>query len=713
MKAISRFATPLVFALTLAGCGDDTVKSSICPGGETTPCTCFDGREGTSKCGSGGYGSCICTGDVVTFNDVRDTSPELPPPDTEVSPQDTQDTGNDLAETEVSCCTQALCQSFGQICNTATCQCEAAPCCTQAQCQATGKTCNTTTCLCESAPCCTQAECSAISQTCNTTTCLCETPACCTQAQCQASGQTCNTSTCQCEAPACCTQAECSFWGQDCNTTSCQCEDPVCTVVGEVCDPFASQPSGWTCVDDGFFGGTCAESCTTVGGDSCTPGSVCLSSVCEPSDCTHFFYDDCGLSDKCVPVGNDAYFCFTAGYGAEGSACTSHSDCDFGLLCVGSVCTAPNCTALSSMETCATGNCAGWWIGSDPVDVGICDNTCLAFDSSVCPAGQFCDPGTRDVGTGEIMGACAQSGGGTAQPGTLCTNANAATTCVDSAVCINTGTQDECVTRCDPDSATTGLGACAVGEHCGGVVDGTGNALDWGICLADCAPWLSDPVAAGCLSTEVCDPDWYTRGIGACGAPSTGLALLSEACDNNTPATTCEQGLLCVGGTCETLCDPAATGTEPGQCGAGLGCSGLVINQGGVDIDLAIGMCVPSCGFVHGDRFNPTIPCPGSEICQPGELAGTLFDYCQSSYNAAFTAPPLAEGATCPVGTEWSFCRPGGACVDLTGVTVGLECREFCLTSNGAFGSSAHPDCSNPAAICLDAFGATDLGVCD
>ena len=73
---------------------------------------------------------------------------------------------------------------------------------------------------------------------------------------------------------------------------------------------------------------------------------------------------------------------------------------------------------------------------------------------------------------------------------------------------------------------------------------------------------------------------------------------------------------------------------------------------------------------------------------------------------------PLPEFADClAVGLRRSSpCGPSSMCIQLAPGDV--QCRDLCAISEGAIGTSNHPDCRRPAAVCTDAFH-PDFGLCE
>jgi len=523
-----------------------------------------------------------------------------------------------------ACCTAALCAASGKVCNATSCQCEAPPCCTAAECSANGERCNSTSCQCEpccdefqcaaqgktcnlttcqcAATCCTDAQCAQTGKVCNPTSCVCETRQCCTSAQCAPAGKVCNTTSCLCEAPPCCTEAQCAANGLTCNTTSCQCVSTTvstCSQVGSPCDPNATQPLSFVCVEHGTAVGICRTFCSIDGvPDPCTLGTYCkvatgqVYGYCQPSECTSFFNNNCGSGQRCLPNGNGTNVCAPTGTVSEGNACSGLGDCGVGLLCVSGTCQRPDCAALSGNPGCLVGAvCSGLALGGEPIDVGFCYTPCTAFATNTCSGG-WCEPIQRGTN-------------GTTMEG-----------------------------ECTPIAGTTAVGSA---------------------CTAD----------------------------------------------------TCVAGALCIGGTCERLCDPLAT-SGSGACGAGKGCSLLQsVDSSGQTVDLDYGVCVGSCDF------HANVACTDASLdCFPGELFSEAFDLCLETPISNW---PLSEYESCTAFglSEYDVCATNSICLLIPSIDADVLCYDLCMTSEQGFDIPSHPDCRGVNESCIELFLTQEFGLCN
>ena len=123
------------------------------------------------------------------------------------------------------------------------------------------------------------------------------------------------------------------------------------------------------------------------------------------------------------------------------------------------------------------------------------------------------------------------------------------------------------------------------------------------------------------------------------------------------------------------------------------------------------------CGFPHC-WLDPLTPCPpspgcsfGDQTCFMGELLGEPpVDLCLATPD--LDPFPLAEFADCTAAglLRLSPCGPSSICVQVAPGDV--QCRDLCATSEGAIGTTDHPDCRRPEAVCSDAFH-PDFGLCE
>ena len=453
----------------------------------------------------------------------------------------------------------------------------------------------------------------------------------------------------------------------------------------------------------------------------CAAGSFCNDNgVCETSQCDGFYSPAACGGGKCVPAGYNAYACTANGSGTAGTACTEDSECGAGLLCIGDACSAPDCNPASGDVDCpANATCQVAEVDGFTFDFGFCAQGCESFENDMCPAGEWCYPDSRSPTSGALAGQCVDSAGGTIADGQPC--GMEGTACTDGALCIGSEGDAVCRRLCDPNSSTTGLGACTGGLSCSGLVDGDGSALDFGACFESCTPYVPNG-SSGCDPTEWCFPSQTQPGVGQCSPLGAGTAMESDLCgedyDSNGTVDsyeTCAGGLLCLGfseteSRCVVPCDPDASAGAAGHCGsvgsyASCSCGELTIDE----TPLEFGFVQEGCNYVHGGARQE---CSAWGTCVPGELFGnTTGDVC----TLGIPNPGLNEFGNCATAglEEFDSCSPNGVCLTIEELGgPDLLCYETCMASEGSFNAQAHPDCSRTRAICTEAFESTDFGLC-
>lgn len=467
-------------------------------------------------------------------------------------------------------------------------------------------------------------------------------------------------------------------------------DGPTCAVVGEPCDPGQAQPPDWVCaIEDNPAEGICLNTCV----DTCAEG-LCLDNACWPTECSGFWEDDCGPDTDCVPMTATYNVCYDNGPTAAGDPCTAHDQCAEGLFCLGSACFAPECAPISETVTCANPAEECDPLG-EGLNVGVCYEPCLPFAvEDTCSDGTWCFPTEREEVGGQIQGICFESEDGTAQLGDPCDveSTTLSDICVDGLICLSDG----CAEFCDPESGTSDPGACGSEEYCIDLIAGT-TLLPFGACIPSCTPWTDDHVAAGCEVNEWCmaSLDETEGNVGFC-EPAGGAA---QGADCGTPTTVCEADLICLG-TCETICDPDATeGGDGDTCEDGEACESVFLTTGE---ETEVGYCQPVCNHDEGEN------CSGGLTCVLWEFfLDATEDMCLDLDGGT------AEGQNCPVGYEqYDVCNTFSMC-DFASEGGPLVCYEACRTSEGAFGTSAHPDCTRPGAVCTDVWEIPDFGACN
>ena len=198
---------------------------------------------------------------------------------------------------------------------------------------------------------------------------------------------------------SCCTDEACAQISayHSCNTTTCVCEDslPSCTQTGDICNPVATQPTPWVCLDD-TGSGHCYRGC--VQSSDCDAGHFCGlldgQSVCLASECEGFLSSTCGSDSRCIAAGNDAHQCVTNGNGGVGSDCSTHEQCGAAMLCISQECTLVDCIVDLDESQCANDESC-WPVVTGTPGYGQCSDQCSAFPDS-CPSGYWCYPSSRD-----------------------------------------------------------------------------------------------------------------------------------------------------------------------------------------------------------------------------------------------------------------------------------------------------------------------------
>lgn len=248
-------------------------------------------------------------------------------------------------------------------------------------------------------------------------------------------------------------------------------------------------------------------------------------------------------------------------------------------------------------------------------------------------------------------------------------------------------------------------GAGCGSDRNGSVRDaGGGGTTDTGMTRADAGPPSDagpEPDSGGSTPTEcpeaVCD---ILTG-GGCGegeacylaeaegevAPMcamAGKAAREASCEN---ANSCQEGLICVDGTCKAAC--CNLGASEG-CPDGQACTVQLSGIGGEP--LGIGYCVTpeTCDLVT------QVGCESPESCYASDLAaGTVL--------CIRPGDDVAEGETC---TSANSCRAGLGCLSTDGES--FTCLKFCYTNakNSVCGEGQ-------TCRALSSSGIENLGVCD
>lgn len=358
----------------------------------------------------------------------------------------------------------------------------------------------------------------------------------------------------------------------------------------------------------------------------------------------------------------------TVGPDESVTSCASDADCEHGVAwCEGGACVACDNSGLACFLACPDGTALHERNGCHPCE-------CKAVNE--CASDGECGPGF---------------------------------TCIPG---------EDCLGWCP-----AGLASCCHGNRCGFVGSSCGTDADCtnsvcadGLCISyPCTPFVA---GSGCGAGQWCLPDLSVSGSGWCIASVPDGLPDGVGCSTKELYGECADLALCLDGLCRRLCDPKAAAADPGFCpqpGEGRrGCSALAYDGGlGGTVKLAVGVCEAACVYSHspGGAFEPVVPCADpDDVCQPGMVGGLAWDPCFPYGDDGY---PLDEFDPCPGGGDYSYCRPGGICLDMGG-SGSLQCRELCSGDvPPGFDQSNHPDCTRADAVCVPLSGpASPLGVC-
>ena len=484
------------------------------------------------------------------------------------------------------------------------------------------------------------------------------------------------------ETPICCTASDCEPTGQRCNVESC-----VCEVI-----PCGRAPGK---------------------ADLCPNGTYCklssgLTGTCSLSECADFFGGVCASGMKCAPMNSHAYACIANGTGVAGSGCVDDGDCGAGLLCHDELCAAPDCSPRTSAAACSiTGHvCDGWARDEEALDVGLCIEPCTAFSSGACGVDEWCFPDHADPANGVIAGRCVADTGSVQVGGDCESDAQ----CDAGLGCVGPLGLATCRTLCDWNAGPGEIGAtCVAPADCVPIARPSGSLEPIGFCSASCRAFTSGECEPG----DWCFPDRRDTAtgdlFGTC-LPGGGTVDRGGSCSAGPGV--CADNLVCVGlsatATCRTLCDVEATASTPGAtCTGQEFCADLYVDVGGAPVKAVYGACLSGCDY------DLQIACVDtSKDCVPGELAASIDDLCVST-------PNLPEFGDCTAAglEEQDYCNATSGCYDFYTAQgppwcQGVRCYELCRKSVQALGTTHHPDCTRPDALCYGILGTTEFGVC-
>ena len=197
---------------------------------------------------------------------------------------------------------------------------------------------------------------------------------------------------CEEEAPG---LGPCEQHGDPCESEDQTSDDFLCDtsrgICLELCDAdFAADTESGSCPDETW--------CFSLN----TPIDAQRDGLCLPNECTTIFdTDTCDGTGTCVPFGNNASFCFTAGTAAEGEGCNlDDSDnppasdiCAPGLRCYFNECVQP-CNLRNGDDDCSGDDeCLRAWDATVLNRPGVCGQDCDEFEADVCDEeGSRCGP---------------------------------------------------------------------------------------------------------------------------------------------------------------------------------------------------------------------------------------------------------------------------------------------------------------------------------
>ncbi|MBL8951474.1 MAG: matrixin family metalloprotease [Myxococcaceae bacterium] len=348
-------------------------------------------------------------------------------------------------------------------------------------------------------------------------------------------------------------------------TNSCSAQSPC--PAGSVClSESTGMPCGATgacvCAPQPINGAyRCPGQCT---GSTCgmTPGFKCTNTTCEPATAEGDRCELHGVCDNCLLcVGSSStYFCRRCcGGNGGGGACNqcTNMTCAAAQTCTAlsgtndGVCLpsmgADVCQACGAGTTCLNGNtCIG----------GVCHGSCNPATPGACPACVATGAGTNVCAcTGEVR-ELGQACGTTptlqaCRNGLVCANGTCRTGCSMSASNCPTGQ------ICQTFGSVTACAAAPAGSTCAacnGTMCGPDATCHLGRCYQRCNVNVTPgPCQYACIDVG--------NGVNVCACPDQ-IGGEGATC-GSSPISACNDGLLCIAGTCSGECNPNDTTACP------------------------------------------------------------------------------------------------------------------------------------------------------
>ena len=458
--------------------------------------------------------------------------------------------------------------------------------------------------------------------------------------------------------------APCAFDGQACTNPATQETDTfVCITETAGADPVCRQFCNATDAD-ATASSDCPASfyCLEVGVENIDG----LTGACLPGDCTTNIFDAtaCGGTGTCLPIGNGASFCVSAGTATVGGPCNLDTSdappasdlCAPGLLCTGNRCIEP-CNRANGNADCTGGDaCLGAYENTPRNRPGLCGQSCAAFSVGSCDAGQSCQPIIGRAGL-NVWTCLDENAGPTYALGEVC---DPAANCVEGSLCIADGEDglgnpvNRCVAFCDPADELSGFGTCATFPN--PEICAPSRVSGVGFCAEVCEPYPRTPgLNYGCASAgDGCFPivlteDRATDPRGTC-LPNSGTRRPYASCTTSGTFGDCADFGLCYdttndsvdNGTCAPLCPPL---DQTNICGASATCSAVLPLVG----NLAFGVCTRgfTAGTLGARCVDEGLPCAAAgTVCLDMGTGATCTLACREGYDDC----ALDAGTTCNTG---------------------------------------------------------------